>query len=107
MGSILEGVLLAIAHRFPKQAKKAPSAPKDRSKKTRGFDKWTLNDLIEVASECGWIRQDAKKFSHLLRRYRNLIHPWEQKSSTELPDEDSCRQCWEVVHKAIYELEGV
>jgi len=105
MGSILEGVLLAVVRRFPERALKATSAPKDKSGKTRGFDKWTLNDLIDVAHDCGWIKQEAREFSHTLRRYRNLVHIFEQKERDEMPDEQSCEICWEVVRTALYDLE--
>ena len=107
MGSILEGILLAVARRFPEQAMAAATVPKDKSGKTRSLDKWALNDLIDVAHDRGWIKQDAREFSHELRRYRNLVHIFEQKERNEKPNEQTCQICWGVVRTALYDLEKV
>jgi hypothetical protein len=106
MGSILEGVLLAITTAYPKQANQAPAAPKDVSGKVKRFGEWTLSNLIDVAHDCGWLQTDAKKFSHVLREYRNLVHPWEQRARDEVPDEDTCRICWEVVRAAMNDIQN-
>ena len=106
MGSILEGVLLAIVQMYPRKANQAPSAPKDNNGKVRQFGEWNLNNLINVAHDCGWLQLDVKKFSHTLREYRNLIHPWEQRVRKEFPDKDTVKICWEVVRAAINDLEN-
>lgn len=108
MGGIIEAVLLAIVKRFPQKARECESAPLDRDGKIKKFNDWTLNDLINVAHDCGWIENDAAEFSHLLRKYRNLVHPWEQlELKKELPTKDSCGECWKVVRTALYDLEKV
>ncbi|ABB15610.1 hypothetical protein [Carboxydothermus hydrogenoformans] len=104
MGSILEGLLYAFVHKYPHEANKASGAPKDKSGKVKHFNDWTLSNLINVAHECGWIQRDAKDFTHILREYRNLIHPREQLSRQEHPDIDTCRICLEVIRAAINDL---
>lgn len=106
MGSILEGVLLAVVTAHPKEANQATSAPKDSFGKVKRFPEWTLSNLIDVAHDCGWLQLDAKKFSKVLREYRNLVHPWEQMARKEVPDEDTCRICWEVVRAAINDIQA-
>jgi hypothetical protein len=106
MGSILEGVLLAVVTENPKQANQARSAPKGVSGKVKRFGEWTLSELINVAHDCKWLQTDAKKFSHVLREYRNLVHPWEQRARDEVPDEDTCRICWEVVRAAMNDIQS-
>ena len=105
MGSILEGVLLSLVANNLNQANTAASTPKDKTGKVKKIRDWTFSNLIDVAHECGWIQQDAKRFSHTLRDYRNLIHPWEQRSRQEVPDEDTCKICWEVVNAAIRDIQ--
>jgi hypothetical protein len=104
MGSILEGVLLSALHNNPKEANKAKSSPKDKKGNVKKFSEWTLSDMIDVAHERGWLKGDVKQFSHSLRDYRNMVHPWHQKAKGENPDEDTCRICWQVVVAAINDL---
>jgi len=104
MGSILEGVLLSVIHRNPKDSNIASSAPKDSQGNVRKFWDWTLSDMIDVAHELGWIKGDVKQFSHALRDYRNMVHPWHQRAKGEYPNEDTCKICWPVVVAAINEL---
>lgn len=104
MGSILEGVLLAVIHANPKEANTAKSAPKDSKFDVKKFWEWTLSEMIEVAHEVGWIKGDVRQFSHSLRDYRNMVHPWHQRAKGEIPDEDTCKICWHVVVAAINDL---
>jgi hypothetical protein len=105
MGSILEGVLLSTIQSNPREASQARSAPKDKNGMVKNFGDWYLSNLIDVAHECGWLQLDVKKFSHTLREYRNLVHPWEQRMRKEVPDEDTCKICWQVVGAAINDLQ--
>jgi hypothetical protein len=105
MGSILEGVLLAIIQSNKKESNQARSAPRDKNGNVKSFGDWYLSNLIDVAHECGWLQLDVKKFSHTLREYRNLVHPWEQRARNEVPDEDTCKICWQVVGAAINDLQ--
>lgn len=107
MGSVLEGVLLAFVRKHPREANQASSAPKYKDGKIKQFGEWNLNDLINVAHDCGWIQLDIKRFSHILRDYRNLVHPWEQRTRQEFPNEGTTRICLEVVHAAISDLEKI
>ena len=108
MGGIIEAVILAIVKRYPKRARKCNSAPLDRDGKIKKLRDWTLNELINVAHDCGWIHENAAQFSHLLRKYRNLVHPWEQlDSDDEMPTKDSCSVCWQTVRSALYDLERI
>ena len=72
IGSTLEGVLLGVASKYPAIYNKANSAPKDvKIGKPRNFNEWTLNNLIDVSCEVGFLMEDVKKFSHALRDVRN------------------------------------
>ena len=105
MGSILEGILL---HRFENDlevANRASSSPKNqRIGKPKPINEWSLSDLIDVAHEVGWLEGDVKRFSHALRESRNLVHPYVQRLHGDLPDEDTCSICWQVVQAAIRDL---
>ena len=92
MGSMLEGMLLAVLQRFPKEANACDSAPHDsRTAKVRHFAAWPLSDMINVAHEAEWVDLDVKKFSHALRKFRNLIHPYQQVIEKAFPDKDNVR----------------
>jgi len=108
MGGVIEAVLLAIVKRFPKKARDCQSAPLDKQGKIKKIRDWTLNELINVAFDCDWIHQDAARFGHLLRKYRNLVHPWEQlEGEASTPTKDDCSVCWQTVRSSLYDLEKI
>lgn len=105
MGSMLEGMLLAVLQVFPKEANQCSSAPYDqRCNKVKYFADWSLAEMINVAHDLGWIGLDVKKFSHALRDFRNLIHPYQQMTANTFPDEDTCDISWLVVQAAANDL---
>ncbi len=108
MGSLLEGLLFSVLMRMPKEANLSKVAPKDsQTGKVKKFQDWSLNDMIEVAHTEGWIDLDVKKFSHSLRMFRNLVHPYEQMVLKANPDQDTCNICWLVVQAAVNDLAKV
>ena len=105
MGSLLEGMILAVMQRLPQQAGSSAAAPKDsKTAKVKHFADWSLFDMINVAHELGWIDLDVKKFSHSLREFRNLIHPYQQWNLRASPDKDTCGIGWLVVRAAANDL---
>lgn len=105
MGSFLEGMLLSVIQRFPKDANTASSAPMDSSNgRVKHFAEWSLSDMVNVAHECGWIDLDVQRFSHALRSFRNLIHPYEQMALRAFPDKDTSEIGWLVVQAAANDL---
>jgi hypothetical protein len=77
MGSILEGLLLHVLSKNPKLSNSAKSTPK-KDGKPKPYTQWTLNNMMVVAHELRWIEKTTSDFSHLLKDYRNFIHPREQ-----------------------------
>jgi len=73
MGSILEGLLLARANLAPAEAYQSSKAPRDRQGKVPAIQDWSLNSLIDVAVDVGWLKTDRGKFSHALRESRNVV----------------------------------
>lgn len=105
MGSLLEGLLLAVVSKHPEQSNRSAVAPKNRKTgKVRPFEDWTLSELIDVAHAERWVDLDVKKFSHALREFRNLVHPSEQLKLEEYPDADTCGISWLVVQAAVNDL---
>lgn len=105
MGSLLEGMLLAVLQKFPQEGNKCKAAPQDlRTGKVKYFADWSLSDMINVAYEIGWFDLDVKKFSHALREFRNLIHPYQQMVAKTFPDQDTCEISWSVVQAAANDL---
>jgi hypothetical protein len=103
MGSLLEGFLIGILRKNPQIANSASNAPK-RDGKVKPFAEWTLNDMINVSQEIGWIELDVKKFGHALRDFRNIIHPYQQLSYGTYPDIDTCKISWLVVQAACNDI---
>lgn len=103
MGSILEGFLMGTMQKKPQIANSASTAPK-KDGKVKHFADWTLNDMIDVAHEIGWIQLDVKKFSHALRDFRNIIHPYQQLVYQTNPDIDTCKISWLVVQSACNDI---
>ena len=103
-GSTLEGILLGIASKQPKEFNQSKSAPKDKEGKVKSFQDWTLSNFIDVSSDVGFLKEDVKKFSHALRDFRNYIHPYEQISNRFNPSEHTALMCWQVLKAAIFQI---
>lgn len=105
IGSIAEGVLLGVATKYPRIFNMANSAPTNRNDgRVKPFNAWTLNNFIEVAYELDIIHEDVKKFSHVLREFRNYIHPYQQLCSKFNPDIDTAAICLQVLKALIAQV---
>lgn len=89
LGSLLEGVLYDLLRT-----------------RREGDEKLTdnLKQLIDLAVEKGWIARDVADFAHVLRDYRNLVHPKKQEADSNNPDQDTVRVSWNVVVAALNDL---
>ena len=103
-GSMLEGILLSLANQNPRTFNQANVAPKNKEGKVKAFHEWTLNDLINVAYEIGILKKDVAKFSHVLRDFRNYIHPYQQMSERFFPDENTAKICMQVMKGALLQI---
>jgi hypothetical protein len=106
LGSTLEGLLLAVALEHPKAFMSSSVAPKDRAGRTKPLHTWTLNELINVARSLDLLDVDVGKFSHVLRGFRNYIHPYQQMSEQFSPDEHTVDICWQVFRAAYSQLKA-
>jgi len=103
-GSMLEGILLSLANQNPRLFNQATAAPKNVEEKVKAFHEWTLQDLINVAHEIGFLKKDVAKFSHVLRDFRNYIHPYQQLSERFSPDENTAKICMQVMKGALLQI---
>ncbi len=104
-GSILEGILLSIATTNAKEFNQSNSSPKNKETgKVKQFHEWSLNNLIDVAYDLGFIGLDVQKYSHSLRDFRNYIHPYQQMSSGFNPDMHTAKISWQVLKATINDL---
>jgi hypothetical protein len=102
MGGLLESLLLARINGSPDKAAvfRSIAAPRDKAGKTLALPDWKLVNMVEVSHELGWITKSAKDVGHVLRDFRNYIHPHkEYTDGVVITDEDGC-MFWEVT-KAI------
>lgn len=103
-GSILEGILLGAAQSYPKKFSKSNSCPKNDDGKPKQFHEWTLSQFIDAGREINILGEDVKKFSHVLRDFRNYIHPYRQMTSGFKPDRNTAEICLQVLKAAILDL---
>jgi hypothetical protein len=103
-GSTLEGILLGLAIKHPKAFNLSMMSPKDREGKVKQFHEWSLAGFIDVAHDLGLIQVDTHKFSHVLRDFRNYIHPFEQMASGFSPRMHTAKICLQVLKAVIYEI---
>lgn len=103
-GSTLEGLLLDLACKHPREFNTSNASPKDQLGKVRPIPEWSLNSLIDVAHELGFIGKDVKKFSHALQDFRNYIHPNQQVLNKFTPDEHTAKICWQVFQAVVADL---
>ena len=103
-GSILEGILLGIAIQKAKEFANTSCAPKNKEGRALPPNKWKLTSLIDAACQIQLLGEDIKRFSFVLRDFRNYIHPYEQMSSGFKPDQDTAKICLQVLNAAIVDL---
>lgn len=104
-GSILEGILLGIATKNARDFNQSLQSPKDKqTNKVRQLHQWTLNNFIDVGHDIGFLGLDVKKYSHVLRDFRNYIHPYQQLSSGFNPDMHTLRISWQVLKAAMNQI---
>lgn len=103
-GSTLEGLLLDVASKKPREFNLARSAPKKIDGKAKPFNEWTLSDLINVAYECRFIKKDVKDYANTLRNFRNYIHPHQQRVEEFYPDEHTAKISSQVLKASIADL---
>lgn len=107
-GSVLEGLLLGVALKNMKEFNQSSSSPKNKETgKILPFQDWTLNNLIDVAYDIGFLGLDVKKFSHSLRDFRNYIHPYQQMNSQFSPDIDTAKISWQVLKATVNDLSKI
>ena len=102
-GSLLEGVLLGLASSHPREFNTSNSAPKQDGT-VKPFQNWKLTEFIDVAYNIGFIKEDVRKFSHVLRDFRNYIHPFEQMTCRFSPDEHTAKICMQVLKAALFQI---
>ena len=103
-GSMLEGILLSLANQYPRAFNQSATAPKNKDGKVKQFYDWSLNDLIAVAHSVGILKEDIAKFSHVLRSFRNYIHPFQQRLENFYPDENTAKICMQVMKGALSQI---
>ena len=96
-GSAFEGILLGIAE-------KQPELFKGNSKSENELQKWNLAELIDAAYDARLLELDVKKFSHVLRDFRNYIHPYRQMITNFTPTEHTAKICLQVLKAAVANL---
>lgn len=105
IGSVAEGILLGVATKYPRDFNTVNRAPTNRNDgKVKPFNAWTLNDFIESAYELDIIHEGVKKFSHVLREFRNYIHPYQQLCSKFSPNIHTAAICLQVLKALITQV---
>jgi len=106
LGSTLEGLLIAVALTDMPRFMTASAAPKTQAGNARHIYDWKLAELIDVYHEVGVLSLDVKKFSHVLRDFRNFIHPYHQMAAKFSPDQHTVDICWQVFRAAFAQLQA-
>ena len=96
-GSALEGILLGIVEERPELFKGKFKGKKDLHDRS-------LAELIDVAYDAELLKLDVKRFSHVLRDFRNYIHPYQQMVANFTPTEDTAKICRQVLKAAVANL---
>ncbi|MEI0611868.1 hypothetical protein [Brachyspira pilosicoli] len=103
-GSALEGILLYAAYKFELNFKQSKLCPKNDNNRVKGFNNWTLNELIDVAYDIGLLTDDVKRLSHNLREFRNYIHPDKELKNNYSPNIKSAKIFVQILLLAISEI---
>jgi len=99
-----EGLLLAFALQDKARFTSSAAAPKDKSGRVKNLQDWSLNEFIDVAHEVGLLDLDVQKFSHVLKGFRNYVHPYAQMAQRFSPDGHTAEICLQVFRAAVAQL---
>ncbi len=103
--NILEGLLVSIATNHQREFIVSAACPKYKDTgEPKPFHEWSLNHLVEVAYDAGFIGPEVKKFNHSLRDVRNYIAPFQSVHSDFNPDTHAAAISWQVLKTAIHDL---
>jgi hypothetical protein len=104
LGSILEGLLLYKIKANPEKANRSKFVP-NKDGKPKEYKDWTLEEMINVCHERGWINKDVKSFSNGVKEYRNFVHPWKQfENKLDMPIKKSCELSRSILEIVLDEL---
>lgn len=103
IGSTLEGVLSALAQKYPQLFNKSPSVPK-KNGNPLPIVSWVLESLIDVAYGANVLSKDVVDFSKQVRNYRNYIHPREQVRQNFSPTMDTVKISLQVFKAALNQI---
>lgn len=92
-GSAMETILLDLLKQDEEKAKSSQKAPGENN-----LEKWSLNDLIEVAIDLELVTEGIAKLSHSVREYRNIIHPGNEIRNKIYFDKEEARIAIEVLN---------
>lgn len=108
MGGLLESLLLARINASPdvSAVHTARGAPRDRRGRTLPLSGWKLVNMVEVACELNWITKSAKDIGHVLRDFRNYIHPHKEYTDGVVISEQDAHMFWEVTKAITRQLVG-
>lgn len=106
LGSLLEGILLDTVKSHPRDANQSELLSKKKDDPNKKHpNELSLSDLIQVAYDCGWIKNGVDRFCHSLRDYRNFIHPRKHLDEKNANiTREICEISWTVIKAAIYDL---
>ena len=105
IGSTLEGVLFGVAVKYAEKFNRSNTSPKNKENdKVLPFSEWKFNNFIDVAHDIKILNEDVKKYSHVLRGFRNYIHPYQELNINSTPDEDTVKICFQVFKGAINQI---
>jgi len=76
LGAALEVTLLAMTRIFPHHV---------RSRGKQLAKSWNLQELNQLACECGWLSERGYRAAERIREMRNIIHPDRVAGSRALP----------------------
>lgn len=104
IGSNLEGIMLGIANKYPKPFNQAKTAPKNLENKVKSYSEWNLNNFIDTCFELQLLQVDVKRYSHILRDFRNYIHPMAQLKSGFSPNHHTVTLSFQVLKIAVHQI---
>lgn len=105
-GSTIEGLLLGYANKYPRIFNSSRCAPKSKEvDRVKPFAEWSLSSFIDVSYDIGILSEDVKKLSHIVRDFRNYIHPIEQLKSGFFPDKYTANILFEILRACVDQLE--
>jgi len=76
------------------------------NKRAPRIERWSLDEMLQVSRRLNFLSRETYQLCHLLRGYRNLIHPAVSRRASIIPNQSRAQRSLEAIRQALGDLDS-